>query len=252
MELAGLVLGVPGLVGLLVKTSLEGYQALSTAQALDADFGHYQHQLSVQHQILRDWVAVLKSTIGNHSKLSEFFDADERRHRLVVNTLSRIALVFADVRQLEDLYGVQSTTDSKTAASPKKPSFFRRIAQNLPHSKRSAQAPPVPAPIHVPTELYLDVDLSIDQVTPLVQRFQSTVSSYSRFKWVFSDKDKLQALIDKLKQYNNDLNNLTAVHLSTRMCRLRRIKVWADFSSRRAKAPRWTAAGPFYGSVFKE
>jgi hypothetical protein len=228
METVGLALGIPGLVGLLLQTSLQGYKIFSTARALDEDFGHYQHQFNVQHQKLTDWATTLKQSAGQAESLSDFLNADPQRFQLIVNTLTRMAQLFADVRQLQDLYGAQATVkatvDFSTTTSPKKRSLGR-ILRRIRPPNRDSPTPPMPtaplAPIAPPTLTgpNLDLDLSIDETTAtaVAESFRSAVSSYAMFKWTFSDKDKLHALIEKLRQYNDDLNDLTLRYLSTCM-----------------------------------
>jgi hypothetical protein len=66
----------------------------------------------------------LKNSAGSHT-LSKFFKADQQRFQLIVITVTRIAQLFADVHQLEDVYRLNATADSDATTIPKKESFFR-------------------------------------------------------------------------------------------------------------------------------
>ena len=204
MEPAGLAIGIPGIVGLLIKTSLEGYRVLSTARDFNDDFDYYQHQFDMQHHKLREWAVTLKESIGNCGNLAAYFNPDEERYELVVRTLARITQLFVDTRRLKDVYGVQP-----------KESSFRRYSRRLGFSKRDDRTAPAPAAPPTLNDLDLDIDLSFDDVERLAPAFNSTISSYAKLKWAFSDKDKLQALIDRLERYNKDLRVLTANNVST-------------------------------------
>jgi hypothetical protein len=49
----------------------------------------------------------------------------------------------------------------------------------------------------------------------VAEQFNRIVSSYDKAKWVFTDREKLQALVEDLKQYNSDLKNLPENYLFT-------------------------------------
>ncbi|KAF8545135.1 hypothetical protein BDD12DRAFT_786467 [Trichophaea hybrida] len=206
MDIAGLAAGVPpGVIGVLLKISLEGYQVFLTAKAFDDDFSEYQHQFSIQNQRLKDWVTDMRPAAGQ-DKLSGLLDSDEGRYRLIVRTLARIANVFASVNKMEGAYGMRVLDDVGTT-TPQKNSRFRKYF----HSSSSS---PSPAPI-VQNDIFKDLDIDIAQVKAMAPQLQSCVSCYARLKWAFSDKIELQTLIERLKSYNEDLCSLTERQLST-------------------------------------
>jgi hypothetical protein len=90
-------------------------------------------------------------------------------------------------------------------------------------SNRDSTIPPSPNARLIPTaplgltSLNLGFDPSIHEAAAAAANFDSAVSSYSKFKWGFSDKEKLQALVAKLRQCNDNLNVLTASYLSACM-----------------------------------
>jgi hypothetical protein len=55
MEVAGLALGIPSLISLLVTTSLEGYRIVSSLRSFKEDFGHLHYQFEIEHKKLKDW-----------------------------------------------------------------------------------------------------------------------------------------------------------------------------------------------------
>ena len=208
MDVAGLALGVPGAIGLLLKTSFEGYQVFLTAKDLDNDFSEYQHQFSIQDQRLKDWVADVRPA-GGQDKLSGLLVSDERRYQLIVRTLARIANVFASVNQMEGAYGMKVVDEFEATTSPKK----SRVRKYF----RSSSSLPSPAPV-ICDDIFKDLNVNIAQVEAMAPQLQSCVSNYARLKWAFSDKSKLQTLIERLKTYNEDLYNLTERHRATTPC----------------------------------
>ncbi|CCX31527.1 Similar to kinesin light chain [Grosmannia clavigera kw1407]; acc. no. EFW99948 [Pyronema omphalodes CBS 100304] len=185
----GVALGVPGLIGLFYSTALEGYQIIASAQALDNYFKEYKHQFRIQNERLKDWAASLNGSTNDglqsqSARATEFFEEHPDKKELTIKTLHEIAELFTNVKILHDLYGI-------TAAQSTNP-FLDSI-------------PPVSATIE---DLNLPPSLLSNTKSP--KELKSIVSSYARLKWAFSDKEKLQSLIDKLKQYNEELESLTA------------------------------------------
>jgi hypothetical protein len=78
-------------------------------------------------------------------------------------------------------------------------------------SSLSSSSSPPASGVHA--DIFEDIEL--DQVEFLAPRLKSSVSNYARFKWAFSDKGKLQTLIEKLGAYNEDLYKITERHIVT-------------------------------------
>ncbi|KAI9765584.1 MAG: hypothetical protein M1840_007273 [Geoglossum simile] len=89
LEVAGVALAVPAIVAQLLKVSKEGYELFQNAQAVPKD---------VQRQL--------------HS-----MGSPPPQYRLVLQTLVMIAGVFAEVRQLEEKYGISRVAEDEPAAA---------------------------------------------------------------------------------------------------------------------------------------
>jgi hypothetical protein len=110
MDVAGLALSVPGLISLLITTSPEGYRIVSVARSFKQGFSRLHYQLDIEHQKLKDWVSTGSHNASIELKLSEIYQKDTTRFQLIISTLLRVSQLFADVRQLESLYGIRVTT----------------------------------------------------------------------------------------------------------------------------------------------
>jgi hypothetical protein len=137
---------------------------------------------------------------------------DQERIRLIASTLLRIGQLFADVRQMESLYGVRVTVDVTQATENLRkrdwlnPRRLLRHARSGSKDSMSIDVPEVPCTVLSDGELDLNID--IEKLKILAPDIKSAVSSYELFTWVFSNKEKLEALIKQLQQYNNNLKHL--------------------------------------------
>jgi hypothetical protein len=208
----GVALGVSGLIGLLYSTALEGYQIIASARALDNDFKEYKRQFRIQNERLKDWAVSLNGSTNDglqsqSARATKFFEEHPDKKELTIKTLHEIAELFVIVKILHDLYGItatQSTSTFRKAKNKVRSIFGRHKGQNAVDS-----IPPVPVIFEG-----LNLPPSLLSHTESPKDLKSIVSSYARLKWAFSDKEKLQSLIDKLKQYNEELESLTANCLS--------------------------------------
>ena len=108
MEVAGIALAVPGLVGQFLKISIEGYKVFSTIRSQDEDFNDYRDRLNHCHLQLTDWVRQMKDMDGRNI-LQEILtcarDHSEFDRRVnITNTLNKITEVFISAKELETLY----------------------------------------------------------------------------------------------------------------------------------------------------
>ncbi|KAI5788551.1 hypothetical protein FPQ18DRAFT_392026 [Pyronema domesticum] len=137
---------------------------------------------------------------------------DRGRVRLIASTFVRIAQLFADVRQMESLYGVRVTMDvTKATENPRKRDLLnpRRLLRHVRSGSKdsmSIDVPKVPRTLLTDGELSLNLDIAKLQI--VAPHIQVAVSSYERFTWVFSNQEKLKAQIKQLQQYNNNLEYL--------------------------------------------
>lgn len=214
MEVAGVAIGVPGLISLLVTTSLEGYCIVSSLCSFKEDFGLLHYQFEIEHTKLKDWLnkASGASDASISSKLSEMSATDRGRVGLIVSIFVRIAQLFVDVRQMESLYGVRVTMDvTKATENPRKRDLLnpRRLLRHVRSGSKDSMpidVPKVPGTLLTDGELGLNLDIAKLQI--VAPDIQVAVSSYERFTWIFSNQEKLEALIKQLQQYNNNLEYL--------------------------------------------
>lgn len=208
MDVASLLLGIPGAIEILLRTSFAGYQVYLTARDMDADFSECKHQFNVQYQLLQDWVLLMKPPTGEYDYLSKLLDPDSPRQQLVVQTLGRIAAIFARVDRLDGVYGMKPAADASGGGTD----------QQAPQARLSASFPPAsaspspscgPGASTTPDEIFKNLDIGISNLRTVAPQLQRTVSNYARLKWAYCDKAKLQTLIKKLKSYNQDLHDLT-------------------------------------------
>ncbi|KAF8241358.1 hypothetical protein K440DRAFT_643854 [Wilcoxina mikolae CBS 423.85] len=202
----GIILGVPGVVDVFLRTTFEGYRILQTARELDKDFDDCRYEISVQYQLLRDWVDNRKA-----SSSDPFFKIDQKRHLLIIQTLARIAQLFADIRKLEYEYVILPVTVLGKRQQAR--SFFRKSFR----LSSSSNCSNIPALVGG-----LDPDTNIDteKLETIARKFEVAVSSSARLKWAFTDKTKLQALVQRLKEHNGNLRSLTDGHLASNTDRL--------------------------------
>jgi hypothetical protein len=111
----GLALGVPGVIDILIKTCLGGYQLISTARSADEDFENHRYQFKVERQKLKDLTTAVASRIREST-----LKTDDERFLLISSTLIRIAQQFSGFKRLEILYGVQISPSDKSAEKPSK------------------------------------------------------------------------------------------------------------------------------------
>jgi len=94
MELGGLLVGIPGLVGLLISTSLRGYEIFAHARDLNEDVRYYHNLFCLEEQKLKDLGRRLAEFAAGR-QLAEVLDSD--RYLLIVRTTAEIAQLFATI-----------------------------------------------------------------------------------------------------------------------------------------------------------
>ncbi|KAK6499084.1 hypothetical protein TWF481_011653 [Arthrobotrys musiformis] len=119
LEIAGLAIGAPALVPLLIKVSLKGYGIFQNAQFAGRDIQRYQYELTVMCVALQGWERRLKDLGGD---LGAILGAKSLRYKTTLDTLARIAGVFAEVDQLNEKYGItcesQDTLEQQSPLTP--------------------------------------------------------------------------------------------------------------------------------------
>jgi hypothetical protein len=104
MEVAGLLIGIPGLVKLLLEVTLDGYKTFSSVQSCGKDIGSCMLLLDVERERLEDWIRQLSTRGGD---LSRLIDPTTKRYRVVLEVLAQMAGLFARVEELESKYGIR-------------------------------------------------------------------------------------------------------------------------------------------------
>ncbi|KAF3269237.1 hypothetical protein TWF217_009328 [Orbilia oligospora] len=70
-EIAGVVIGAPAVVELLIKTSIKGYHTFQSAQLAGSDFQRYQYELKVMCVELQGWETRLKFSGGMFAEVDQ-------------------------------------------------------------------------------------------------------------------------------------------------------------------------------------
>ncbi|KAK6513653.1 hypothetical protein TWF506_008092 [Arthrobotrys conoides] len=102
-EIAGLAIGAPAVVELLIKVSVKGYHIFQSAQSAGPDFQRYQYELKVMCVDLQEWETRLKLLGGD---LAVVLGATSLRYKTTLDTLAMIAGVFVEVDRLNEKYGI--------------------------------------------------------------------------------------------------------------------------------------------------
>jgi hypothetical protein len=214
-EVAGLALGVPGVINVLIKTCQEGYVFINKACDADKDFEDYKHQFSVEEQKLKDITTIVATRIQDLR-----YKIEEKRFCLIAKTLLRIAQLFSDFSQLERVYGVHTSFSDEATVKPSKRSRIRKVF-GLKASKKHTtgnnehDGSKIGSAL---TDLELDEKLQIatlETLETLEPRLRSAIHIFPRLKWAFSDYEKAQTLISKLREYSSNMKDLVDGHSST-------------------------------------
>ncbi|KAI5788555.1 hypothetical protein FPQ18DRAFT_392030 [Pyronema domesticum] len=206
-EVAGLALGVPGVLDILIKTCLEGYRFISTARSADEDFENHRYQFKVEQQKLKDLTTTVTSRIREST-----LKTDDERFLLISSTLIRIAQQFSDFKRLESLYGVQILFSDKSAEKPSKRYWFRKLLGLEASQKDTKSESDAFKTVLTLTDMHLDKNLEMATLQTLKPHLNSVINTYSRLKWACLDSEKTQNLISKLKEYNSNMKELVDGH----------------------------------------
>ncbi|CCX07754.1 Similar to Pc13g00620 [Penicillium chrysogenum Wisconsin 54-1255]; acc. no. XP_002558510 [Pyronema omphalodes CBS 100304] len=209
----GLALGVPGVIDILIKTCLEGYQFISTARSADEDFENNRYQFKIEQQKLKDLTTIVASRIQEST-----LKTDDVRFLLISSTLIRIAQQFSDFRRLESQYGVQISSSDKSAEKQTRRKrsqirkFFGLAASKKDYQKDTRSESDAFETVLTLTDLQLDANLRMATLENLEPRLKSVINTYSRLKWACLDSEKAQTLIIKLQKYNSNMKDLVDGH----------------------------------------
>jgi hypothetical protein len=209
-ELAGLALGVPGVLDILIKTCQKGYVFINKACDADKVFENYKYQFSVEEQRLKDITAIVTTRIEELKH-----ETEKGRFRLITSTLIRIARLFWDFAELEMLYGVHTSFTDEAITKPSKRSRICRFiglkaSKKLTNNEHDAFN--IGSAASALRNLELDEKLQMATLATLEPRLRSAIDISSRLKWAFSDHEKVQTLISTLQEYNRNMKALVDGH----------------------------------------
>jgi hypothetical protein len=211
----GLGLGAIGLAGQLFKASLEGYKLLSTAQSFGQDYADLSHRLYTERFRLEKWAEAWE--LHNSSRS---IDPGHPDFQFAVATLARISAIFIELLEYSSKYGMNCDRP------PRKRDILRKL-------RRPASPRPPPTPSHHPpggtgsTQTGLSLVAAIERLTDrslwdsgqvvtglenevkelkaTAQHLQTKLPAMSKLQWSVVDKDKLENLINRLKDHNMSL-----------------------------------------------
>ncbi|KAI5816874.1 hypothetical protein BZA77DRAFT_343890 [Pyronema omphalodes] len=199
----GLGLAVPGMLDILIKACLKGYEFISIACSADKDFETHKYQFTIEQQRLKDLTTIITKRVQNPT-----IETDDVRFRLICSTLIRIAQQFSDFKRLESQYGVRVSSSDQSATKPRKRSSIRKLLgwrKSRKDTKRESDALKTVLSL---MDLQLDNNLKIATMKTLESPLTSVVSTYSRLRWACLDSKKVKTLISKLQQYNSNMQHL--------------------------------------------
>jgi hypothetical protein len=210
----GLGLGAVGLAGQLFKASLEGYKLLSTAQSFGRDYADLSHRLYTERFRLEKWAEAWE--LHNSSR---HIDPGHPDFQFAVATLARISAIFIELLEYSSKYGINCDRP------PRKRDILRKLLR-----PSSPQLPPTLShhpPATGSTQTRLNLFAAIERLTDrslwdsgrvvpglenevkelgaTAERLQKTLPAMSKLRWSVVDKDKLENLINQLKEHNMSL-----------------------------------------------
>ena len=238
MESASLTIGVVGLAGQLAKATIDYYRIFDDMSDIGATYDSILHKLRTEGLRLKRWED--DWGIGNDADVSpERLDPGDYRYRYATATLARIVAAFASIDRLHAKYGIAVEKINATdQAEETKPQWYKRLSMPLrPRSRsksplRNTNTQPV-----IPTIYDNDLHLlenpqvlanqqllpglleEISAMTEAMYRVQQSVPMYRRFRWVVSDKAKLDDLLRALTSLNDGLFQVLPISaiIQTRM-----------------------------------
>jgi hypothetical protein len=210
----GLGLAVVGLAGQLFKASLEGYNLLSTAQSFGTDYADLSHRLDTEKLRLEKWGEAWE--LHNSSRN---IDPSHRDIRFAVVTLARISAIFMELLEYSSRYGMNCDRRTRKLDAlrkllrPSSPQLPRTPSPHPPGDTGSTQTGLSPAAIERLTDPSLwdsgkvvaGLENEVRELGDSAERLQKTLPAMSKLRWSVVDKDKLEKLINQLKEHNKSL-----------------------------------------------
>jgi hypothetical protein len=210
----GLGLAVVGLAGQLFKASLEGYNLLSTTQSFGRDYAELSHRLDTEKLRLEKWAEAWE--LHNSSRN---IDSSSRDFRFAVATLARISAIFIELLEYSSKYGMncdhrrRKRDTLRNLLRPSSPQPPRTPSPHAPWGTATTQTGISPAAIERLTDPSLwdsgqvvaGLENEVKELGATAERLQKALPAMSKFRWSVVDKDKLEKLINQLKEHNLSL-----------------------------------------------
>ena len=212
MIVQGLGLAVVALAGQLFKASLEGYNLLSTTQSFGRDYADLSHRLDTERLRLEKW--------GEEWELhnrSRNIDPSHRDYRFAVATLARISAIFIELLGYSSKYGMNCQGRKRDILRKLRRPSSRQLSptpsHQAPADTGSTQTGLSPAAIERLTDPSLwdsgqvvaGLENEVKDLGDTAERLQKTLPAMSKLRWSVVDKDKLEKLINQLKEHNMSL-----------------------------------------------
>ena len=230
MEPAGLTIGVVGLAGQLAKATMDYYKIFNEMSDVGATYDTILHKLRTQGLRLKRWEE--DWGMGSDADVSQGrLDPGDYRYRYATATLARIVAAFASVDKLQEKYGIVAKKANGEGESPPileaeepKQRWRNRLSIYLPFRSRSkSPLRNTNTQLAIPTIYDNDLHLlenprvlgnqqrlpglaeEISAMAEAMNRVQQSLPMYHRFRWVVSDKAKLDDLLQTLTSLNDGL-----------------------------------------------
>ena len=232
MEPVGLAIGVVGLSGQLAQAAMDCYKIFDDLSDVGATYDTILHKLRTEGLRLKRW----EEAWGVGSDFSQRrLDPGDYRYRYATATLARMVAAFASVDKLQAKYGMAVRKAKGTDKSVDKGSLVleaeepkqqwrNQLSNPLPFRSRS-KSPLRSANVRpeIPTIHENDLHLlenpkvledqqflpglpeEISSMAAAMARVQQSLPMYRKFRWVVTDKAKLDDLLQILRCLNDGL-----------------------------------------------
>jgi hypothetical protein len=176
MEVAGLVIGITGLVGVF-KECVEFFSQIAALRYYGHDFEILSLKLDIEKTLLLQWASRVRLAKTDHDTRL----ADETTQKTVVRVLTSIKLLFLKTATLAEKHGVQK-------AEP-------RELEELVEADPTISAP------------------RLDQLTQDFDAFKifdrdTKVSIFTKTRWMIKDKDKFALLLQDISYFVQKLHEI--------------------------------------------
>ncbi|KAK3985133.1 prion-inhibition and propagation-domain-containing protein [Cladorrhinum sp. PSN332] len=181
-EVAGLVLGAVGVVGVIgaFKDAIELFNVIADSRHCGRDFEILDTKLNIEKTLLLQWADRVKLTTQNYDRRLD----DYHNQRLVVKILESVAMLFTNAPELQKRYGLEE-------AHPGVGSDSAVSHQGLANTTGSSRW----------------LNFLNDYMRDRPQR-KSSITAAKKLRWVIRDRQKFEALVQELGHFTTKLNEI--------------------------------------------